>query len=79
MLYAINDSPAKSDSLFEASKRFLSASDAAIQRAAIDAVAATGNKPQVVAIMGDLATSSSAAPQTKQHAQKVLMRLQAAQ
>jgi hypothetical protein len=77
LLYAISDGGVKSESLFISSKRFVSDSDSNVQQAAIDAVAATGSKDRVVAIMGDLATSASADVQTKRHAQEVLIRLQA--
>ena len=72
MLYAIAGSGVQSEALLGISRKFLSDSDPGIQRAAVDAVGATGTRPEVVRIMSDLVVSPSASPEVKRRAQAIV-------
>jgi hypothetical protein len=73
ILYAISGSKVPSDTLFQASQRYLDDSDPGVQHAAIDAVVATGaDKSKVISVMQNLEDSSSASVQQKKHAEAVL-------
>lgn len=80
ILYAISGSNVPSDTLLQASQRYVSDSDPDVQSAAIDAVASAGSKdtPQVASVMQNISASSSANPETKEHAQAILKGLQTA-
>jgi HEAT repeat protein len=78
ILYAISGSKVPSDTLFQASQRFIDDSNSDVQHAAIDAVAATGtDKSKVMTVMQNLEDSSSASMQEKKHAEAVLNSLKA--
>jgi hypothetical protein len=77
MLYAIGGSGVQSEALLGSSRKFLSASDLAVQRAAFQAVVATGTKVEVEEIMRDVAASPSSSPEAKKWAQIILSRQQA--
>jgi hypothetical protein len=79
MLYAIGGSGVQSETLLASSRKFLSDSDPDVQRAAFQAVAATGTKAQVEGIMGDVAASPSSPPEAKKRAQAILAQLQTTQ
>ena len=79
MLYAIGGSGVQSETLLASSRKSLSDSDPDVQRAAFQAVAATGTKAQVQGIMGDVAASPSSRPEAKKRAQAILAQLQTTQ
>jgi hypothetical protein len=76
MLYAIGGSGVQSESLLGSSRKFLSDSDPAVQRAAFQAVVATGTKAEVAGVMRDVAASPSSPPEAKKWAQMILARQQ---
>jgi HEAT repeat protein len=77
MLYAIGGSGVQSEALLGSSRKFLSDSDPDVQRAAFQAVAATGTKAEVARIMGDVAASPSSSLEAKKRAQLILASQQA--
>ena len=77
MLRAIGGSGVQSEALLGSSKKFLSDPDPDLQRAAFDAVAATGTKGEVAKIMSDIAASPSSSRAAKNQAQTILERQQA--
>ena len=73
LLYAISGSTVLSDRLSRASRRYLSDADQEVQLAAIDAVRSTTTDDQVVrSVMQNVADSSTATPETKKRARRVL-------
>jgi HEAT repeat protein len=77
MLYAIGGSGVQSEALLGSSRKFLSDADPDVQRAAFQAIAATGTKAEVARIMGAVAASPSSSPEAKKRAQLILAGQQA--
>jgi HEAT repeat protein len=72
VLFAIAGSRVQSEALFGSSRKFLSDADPDVQRAAFQAVAATGTKAEVAGIMRDVAASPSYSPEAKRQAKMIL-------
>ena len=77
ILYAIGGSGVQSEVLLGSTRKYLLDSDPDVQRAAFQAVAATGTKAEVAGIMGDVAASPSSSPEAKKRAQLILASQQA--
>jgi hypothetical protein len=79
ILYAISGSKVPSDALFQVSQKYIDDPSPTVQHAAIDAVAATGDKSKVATVMQNLEGSSSASIEQKKHAEAVLNGLKSSQ
>ena len=77
MLYAIAGSGVQSEALLASSRKYLFDTDPDVQRAALQAVAATGTKAEVAGIMGNVAASPLSSPEAKKQARMILATQQA--